>query len=103
MEMRRDEALSFCQNNNATLFFWNNANEQDRIQSSFFFLETKEEELCFVDEMIETISKLFRYQIDERRNDTLNFYVGLKRIKSIKQWEDNVISLFFLSRIFYLN
>ena len=34
--MTREQALSFCINNNGTLFYWNTSLEQDLLQSLFF-------------------------------------------------------------------
>ena len=54
-----------------------------------------------LDEMFDTIEKLFHYQIDQRGNDTLTFYIGLKRINQIKQWQDNVNLLSFSLLIYF--
>ena len=45
--------------------------------------------------MFDTIEKFFHYQIDQRGNDTLTFYIGLKRINQAKQWEGNVSPFVF--------
>ncbi len=41
--MTRDQSLTFCLNNNGTLMFWNNSNEQNILQSlfKFYFLNSK--------------------------------------------------------------
>lgn len=41
-------------------------------------------------EILTTIHKLFRYQRNLVRNDTLTFYIGLKKLNKIQQWESNV-------------
>ncbi|CAF1112160.1 unnamed protein product [Adineta steineri] len=74
--LTRDQALTFCLNNNATLMYWSNLTEQTILQE---ILST-------------TIYELFHYQIDSNGNNLLTFYIGLKQINQIKQWESNVIS-----------
>ncbi|CAF2040937.1 unnamed protein product [Rotaria magnacalcarata] len=72
--MTRDQALTFCSNNNATLMYWFNSTEQDILQNT---LRT-------------TIHRLFRNQRDSTGNNTLTFYIGLKRINRIQFWESNI-------------
>ncbi|CAF4782816.1 unnamed protein product, partial [Rotaria sp. Silwood2] len=71
--MTRDQALTFCSNNNATLIYWFNTTEQAILQ----------------DAILTTIHQLFRYQRNAAGNDTLTFFIGLKRINLIQQWESN--------------
>ncbi|CAF4822265.1 unnamed protein product [Rotaria sp. Silwood1] len=72
--MTRDQALTFCSNNNATLMYWFNTTEQDILQNV----------------ILTTIHQLFRYQRNTAGNDTLTFFIGLKRINRLQQWESNV-------------
>ncbi|CAF1215178.1 unnamed protein product [Adineta ricciae] len=74
--MTRDGALNFCMNNNGTLMYWANKTEEDLLQN----------------EISTVISQLFRYQRNLQGNDTLSFYIGLRRISQIKQWQSNIIN-----------
>jgi hypothetical protein len=49
-----------------------------------------------LDELLTTIYQLFRYQRNAARNNTLTFYIGLRRINGIKQWQSNVSCCFFI-------
>lgn len=72
--MSRNQALTFCQNNNGTLFYLNNSTELNIIEN----------------ELITTVSQLFHSEISSSSNDILLFYIGLKQINRIKHWQDNV-------------
>ncbi|UJR29534.1 hypothetical protein I4U23_010751 [Adineta vaga] len=74
--MTRDQALNFCINNNGTLMYWTNKTEEDILQN----------------ELLTTIFQLFHKQRDQQNNATLSFYIGLKRISKVKQWESNIIN-----------
>jgi hypothetical protein len=88
--MSRDQALTFCTNNNGTLMYWANKTEQDILQSFKIFLSFFNKIKKNLDEILTTIYQLFRYQRNAAGNDTLMFYIGLKRINTIKQWQSNV-------------
>ncbi|UJR20328.1 hypothetical protein I4U23_023459 [Adineta vaga] len=72
----REQSLDFCSKNNATLMYWSNSTEQMILQE---ILTT-------------TIYELFRYQRRISNSDLLTFFIGLKQINRIKQWESNIIS-----------
>ncbi|CAF1452722.1 unnamed protein product, partial [Adineta ricciae] len=71
----REQSLAFCSNNNATLMYWANSTEQTILQN---LLTT-------------TIYDLFRYQRRIMGSNLLTFFIGLKQINQIKQWESNAI------------
>lgn len=68
--LSRNDALKFCQNNNATLLYWSNANELDFIAN----------------QLATTVSQLFREEF-------IRFYIGFKQVNQIKQWQDQVCLL----------
>ncbi|CAF0846728.1 unnamed protein product [Rotaria sordida] len=74
--LTRNQSLTFCLNNNGTLMYWANSTEQEILQR---ILAT-------------TIHDLFHFQRSSANNNTLTFFIGLKQINRIKQWESNVIS-----------
>ncbi|CAF4100035.1 unnamed protein product, partial [Adineta steineri] len=83
--MTRNDALTFCLNNNGTLMYWANQTEQNILQN----------------EILPTIYQLFRYERNSIGNNTLSFYIGLTRINQIKQWQSNIIN--YNENIFQIN
>lgn len=75
--------------------YWANVTEQElllsKIIDQYFGFFLRRLIIFFLIEILSsTIHDLFRFQRNLMNNDTLIFFIGLKQINQIKQWESNV-------------
>jgi hypothetical protein len=90
--LTREQSLRFCVNNNGTLMFWADLTEEQLVRGSPVSVISSSNCAFFsrVEFLLSTTHQLFRYERNQRADDRLTFFIGLKQTNGVRQWESTV-------------